>query len=98
MARYAFPAICLSAFLVSLSLIGGRPASTEARVPAVTARAARYRSAQSQHKVIVDAHQAELREAILGSGGSVIEEYGGFTLLSAPDASTELLSARSSDS
>jgi len=53
---------------------------------------ASYRSRSSNHKVIVQASEPELRDSILAEGGSVIEDYGAFTLMSAPDVSASKVS------
>jgi subtilisin family serine protease len=48
-----------------------------------------YRSRTSSHKVVVHKNEEELRQSILADGGSVIEEYGAFCLMSAPAATAE---------
>jgi hypothetical protein len=59
-------------------------------------KATSYRSRAASHKVIVYEHEQELRNFILAEGGSVIEEYGAFSLMSVPDAAVEQASAHSS--
>jgi hypothetical protein len=43
-----------------------------------------YRSPGPGHKIIVYAHQTELQNRILSEGGSLIADYGAFSLLAAP--------------
>ena len=53
-----------------------------------------YRSRQARnHKVIVYAHEQELRDKILAEGGSLIEDYDAFSLLSAPSAVADFITA-----
>jgi hypothetical protein len=57
---------------------------------------ASYRSRTSMHKVIVGAQGQAARETILAEGGRVIEDYGAFVLMSAPDAAAERLALQAS--
>jgi hypothetical protein len=57
-----------------------------------------YRSRAASHKVIVYANEQELRDLILAAGGSVIEEYGAFSLMNAPASAAEQVSAQSAGS
>src|SRR5262245_29988470 len=56
---------------------------------------ASYRSHSASHKVLVQAKESELRDAIIADGGSVMEDYGSFLLMSAPDESAERVSLQS---
>jgi subtilase family protein/Big-like domain-containing protein len=56
---------------------------------------ASYRSRSSSHKVIVQANEPELRNSILASGGSIIEDYGAFVLMSAPGEAADRVSLQS---
>ena len=56
---------------------------------------ASYRSHSASHKVLVQANESELRDAIIADGGSVIEDYGAFLLMSAPGASADRVSLQS---
>ncbi|HEX8184812.1 MAG TPA: S8 family serine peptidase, partial [Blastocatellia bacterium] len=87
MARFKLHLTCASFFILALifsgqfsthsdsSRAGGKPS------PIFDAS---YRSRSSNHKVIVQAGEPELRNSILSEGGSVIEDYGAFALMSAP--------------
>jgi subtilase family protein/Big-like domain-containing protein len=50
---------------------------------------ASYRSHLSTHKIVVQANEPELRDSILSQGGSIIEDYGAFTLMNAPRAAAD---------
>jgi subtilase family protein/Big-like domain-containing protein len=50
---------------------------------------ASYRSHLSTHKIVVQANEPELRDSILSQGGSIIEDYGAFTLMNAPRATAD---------
>ena len=50
-----------------------------------------YRSPGPGHKVIVYAHERELQNRILSEGGSLIADYGAFSLLSAPATATDFV-------
>jgi hypothetical protein len=54
-----------------------------------------HRSKTPTHKLIVYAHEQELRDSLLAEGGEVVEDYGGFSLLRAP---TQLVNTMSADS
>ncbi len=56
---------------------------------------ASYRSHSSSHKVIVQANEPELRDSILAEGGSIIEDYGAFVLMSAPREAADRVSFQS---
>jgi subtilisin family serine protease len=52
-----------------------------------------YRSRTAMHKVVVYAHEQELRNTILSSGGTLVEDYGAFALYRAPQEAAEHLAA-----
>jgi len=56
---------------------------------------ASYRSHSSTHKVIVQASEPELRDSILSEGGSIIEDYGAFALMSASREAADRVSTQS---
>ncbi len=56
---------------------------------------ASYRSRSSSHKVIVQHSEPELRDSILAAGGSLIEDYGAFALMSAPSEAADHVSLQS---
>jgi len=56
---------------------------------------ASYRSHSSTHKVIVQATEPALRDSILAAGGSVLEDYGAFALMQAPDNAAEQVAIES---
>src|SRR4030095_13543734 len=56
---------------------------------------ASYRSHSSSHKVIVQANEPELRDSILAEGGSLIEDYGAFVLMSSPREAADRISTQS---
>jgi len=49
---------------------------------------ASYRSRTGSHKLIIYQHEQELRDAVLAEGGTVIADYGSFSLMKAPAASS----------
>jgi hypothetical protein len=56
---------------------------------------ASYRSRSSNHKVIVQANEPELRDSILAEGGSIMEDYGAFVLMSSPGETADRVSTQS---
>ncbi len=56
---------------------------------------ASYRSHSAAHKVVVQANEPELRDSILSQGGSIIEDYGAFVLMSATRAAADGVSTQS---
>ena len=56
---------------------------------------ASYRSQLPGHKVVVQANEQELRDSILSHGGSIVEDYGAFTLMSAPRAAADSVGIQS---
>jgi subtilase family protein len=88
----------IAAFIFSISLVGQFSVGSDStkkqtrRQPTIDAT---YRSQSERHKVIVYAHHQELRDRILAEGGSLVEDYGGFSLLYAPRPAVDMLSAES---
>lgn len=65
--------------------VGKHPARTDSLDNAKQLVAeANYRSRSSSHKVVVYAHEGELRESLLAEGATLVEDYGGFALLRVP--------------
>jgi len=56
---------------------------------------ASYRGHSPFHKVIVQATEPALRDSILASGGSIVEDYGAFVLMQAPRDAADRVSAES---
>jgi Subtilase family/Bacterial Ig domain len=56
---------------------------------------ASYRGHSATHKVVVQANERELRDSILSQGGSIIEDYGAFVLMSATGAAADGVSTQS---
>lgn len=86
----------LALFIFALMFVGKFGASSDSSVrksrPVFDAS---YRSSSSSHKVIVQASEPQLRESILAAGGSVLESYGAFDLMSAPGEAAENVSLQS---
>ena len=53
------------------------------------------RSHSQVHKVIVQANEPALRDSILASGGSILEDYGAFVLMQAPEDAADRLTVES---
>src|SRR5205085_1933798 len=97
MARFKLHLTVLSLFILALIFAGRLPAHSDSSgsQPPRTVFDTTYRSRTGMHKVLVQATDAALREAILAAGGAVVEDYGGFALMSAPAAAAETVSAQS---
>ncbi|MFL6212362.1 MAG: S8 family serine peptidase [Blastocatellia bacterium] len=97
MARFKFHLTIFSLFILALIFTGQWPAHSDssASKPPQAVFDASYRSRARMHKVIVQASDAALREAVLAEGGSVVEDYGGFALMSAPEHAAETVSTES---
>src|SRR5581483_10973590 len=97
MARFKLHLAILSLFILALIFAGRQPAHSDSS----TAQGPRpvfdvsYRSRTAMHKVIVQANDLSLRDQILAAGGAVIEDYGSFALMSAPNAAAESVSTQS---
>ena len=99
MARFKLHLTILSLFILALIFAGRLPAhSDSSKQPAPRpVFDTTYRSRAGMHKVIVQANDATLRDAILAAGGAVVEDYGSFALMSAPEAAAESVSTQSLD-
>jgi hypothetical protein len=89
MARFKLHLICVSFFILALIFSARSSSHTDSspgRAPGPLALDSSYRSRSTTHKVIVQASEWELRDAILAEGGATIEDYGAFALMNAPDA------------
>ncbi|HEV8486383.1 MAG TPA: S8 family serine peptidase [Blastocatellia bacterium] len=101
MARYRFYFGFITVFALTLMFMGQLPAesnsSRDRRVkPPFVSES--YRSPSSGHKIIVYAHEPELQNRILSEGGSLIADYGGFSLLVAPASAADDVTQLSSGS
>jgi hypothetical protein len=98
MARFKLHLTTVSFFILALMFSGWFPSHSDSsrernqRSPVFDAT---YRSKSTTHKVIVQANERELRDSILAEGGTTIEDYGAFTLMSAPDAPASLVGLQS---
>src|SRR5262249_12663539 len=98
MSRFFLHLISTTLFITAIILAGQFHAHTDS----VAEKSARrpvydssYRSRTPHHKVIVQAADHALRENILDAGGSIIEDYGAFALMSAPDSAVERVETQS---
>src|SRR6185503_8056084 len=93
MVRYKLFFGLIAAFSLSLMFIGQLPAESNSardrrvKPPFVSES---YRSPGPGHKIIVYAHEQELQNRILSEGGSLIADYGAFSLLVAPSSATDV--------
>ncbi|HKY05054.1 MAG TPA: hypothetical protein VJQ56_09195, partial [Blastocatellia bacterium] len=87
MHRSFFHIISITAFLLVLMFVGKNPARTDSLenedVMQLVAGDG-YLSRSASHKVIVYAHEGELRESLMAEGATLVEDYGGFSLLGVP--------------
>jgi subtilisin family serine protease len=97
MTRFTLHLSLITVFISAIILAGQFPAHTDsskfiyAKQPVIDVS---YRSHLSSHKVIVYAHEQELRNAILAAGGTLVEDYGAFALLNAPQEATDYLTTQ----
>lgn len=67
--------------------VGKQPARTDSleteHAKQLVAEAS-YLSRSASHKVVVYAHEGELRQSLLAEGATLVEDYGGFSLLRVP--------------
>ena len=87
MARFKFHSISITLFFIALIFAGQFPAHSDSSRESKARRPIyddSYRSPSTAHKVIVQSNEHELRDSILRAGGSIIEDYGAFQLMSAP--------------
>jgi hypothetical protein len=84
--KFYFGLVAFLAF--ALFFAGQLPAesnSSSDQISKPSFESASYRSRQApNHKVLVYAHEQDIRDRVLAEGGSLIEDYGAFSLLSAP--------------
>ena len=97
MARHLHRITPIALFVCALMFAGKFGAQTDSseqrnRRPVFDAS---YRSRSSSHKVVVQAREPELRDSILAEGGSVIEDYGAFVLMSAPREAADRVTLQS---
>jgi hypothetical protein len=98
MARFKLHLTSVSFFILAIMFSGWFPShsdSSRERGRHNPVFDASYRSPSTTHKVIVQASEPQLRDSILAEGGTVIEDYGAFTLMSAPDATASRVSLQS---
>lgn len=92
MSRIIFNLICVAVLALSIAFIGQMPAHTDSVKKSQSKPSiidASYRSRTGFHKVIVQADEQELRNALLAEGGKVIADYNSFTLMKVPIASSD---------
>jgi hypothetical protein len=94
MARIKLHLAFIALFIFALAFAGNFPARSDSAKtePSRKVFDASYRSPAATHKVIVQANEPQLRAAILAGGGQIIEDYGAFVLMSAPDESANRIS------
>jgi subtilisin family serine protease len=84
--------------LVSLLTLSARFAvvtgSGSGRPVAPPSSGVSYRSRTERHKVILDQREHDSLDAIVSDGGSLIEDYGAFSLVAAPASSVDRIAAR----
>ncbi len=97
MARNLYRLAAIALFAFGLMFAGKFGAYSDSSAPQHnrTTFDASYRSRSFTHKVIVQANEQVFRDSILADGGSIIEDYGAFVLMSAPRAVGDSVSTRS---
>src|SRR5215216_2318375 len=98
MARFKLHLTCLSFFILTLMFSGRFSSHSDSSLkPGQVTQTfdASYRSRSASHKVIVRANEPGLRDSILAEGGAMVEDYGAFMLMSAPDTSAGNVSLQS---
>ena len=97
MARYLLRITPIALFAFALMFVGKFGANSDSSGRPNNRRVfdASYRSRASNHKVIVQANEPELRDSILAEGGSIIEDYGAFVLMSAPREAADRIGVQS---
>jgi hypothetical protein len=97
MARFKLHLTILSLFIFALIFAGRLPAYSDSSKPPAPHAVfdASYRSRTAMHKVIIQADDPALNGALLADGGTVVEDYGSFVLVSLPERAVETLSAQS---
>lgn len=92
MSRIILNISCVALLFLSVAMIGQMPAHTDSEKKSQQKPSlidASYRSRNGFHKVIVQADEQELRDAIIAEGGKVIADYESFSLMKAPVASSD---------
>ena len=97
MARLKLHLALFSISILAIIFAGRLPAHSDSTPSKPPARVfdTTYRSRAASHKVIVNAGDAALRDVIIAEGGTVIEDYGAFALMNAPQRTAEAVSAQS---
>jgi subtilisin family serine protease len=96
MNRFIVNLSLITVFIFAILLAGQFPAHTDSsksndpRPPVIDVS---YRSRATMHKVIVYAHEQQLRNSILVSGGTLVEDYGAFAMYRAPQEAADHLTA-----
>ncbi len=97
MTRFTLHLSLITLFISAIILAGQFPAHTDSlnssykKQPVIDVS---YRSHVTSHKVIVYSHEQELRHSILAAGGTLVEDYGAFALLNAPQEVADSLTAQ----
>ena len=91
MARHFVRITTIALFVLALTFVGKFGAHSDSTAQRADGPVfdASYRSYLSTHKIVVQANEPELRDWILSQGGSIIEDYGAFTLMNAPRAAAD---------
>ena len=97
MARHLYRITLLVLFVFALLFVGKFGAQSDSSEQSSNRRVfdTSYRSRSSSHKVIVQSSEPELRDSILAEGGSIIEDYGAFVLMSATQDAAARVSVQS---
>jgi subtilisin family serine protease len=96
MSRFTISLLSIALLISAVMLAGHSPASSDSskgRGGSLPVIDTSHRSKAPRHKLIVYAHEQELRDTLLAEGGEVIEDYGAFSLISAPAAVVNTMSA-----
>src|SRR6185503_5700748 len=98
MARHLYRVIPITFFVIAVMFVGRFGAHSDASEQGKNRPIfdASYRSRSTNHKVIVQANEPELRDSILAEGGSIIEDYGAFVLMTAHGDPADRVSSQSS--
>ncbi|MEK6407017.1 MAG: S8 family serine peptidase [Acidobacteriota bacterium] len=97
MARHFLRITTIALFVFALTFAGRFGAHSDSSTQRTNRPVfdASYRGHSSTHKVLIQANEPELRDAILSEGGSILEDYGAFTLLNAPRDAADQVSSQS---
>jgi subtilisin family serine protease len=97
MTRFILHLSLITVFISAIIFTGQLPARTDssesiyAKKPVADIS---YRSHTASHKVILYAHEQELRNSMVAAGGTLVEDYGAFALFKAPQDAAENLAAQ----